>query len=854
MLSQQDKIGQAQPASAAGLGAGSSVVVEAAELTPENLAQFSKALRNSKRDARLAGLVPEQEEHRKSTLNLKTDTRPRPTKEAAAAAVKAYKSLTPDSPGVFPFESSTPLPADELFQGPGFLRNSLMEACERRDLVAVNNYLDSPALLEKIDDADLLGHTPLVIAIKAGHANIVHALLEAGANCNITDGQWRGPLIHAVLGGHFDIIQLLLAGDVQVNAQDEKAYSALMYAVLLLQPKAASRLLHAGADRLQVDRWGHTAYDLALSQLHKVKDPAQNREWADFLSCLDPKKDPRIEEIMATFPPASTDEALALQSRAVDDAIKRIRLGFLVEEIKSGAFGVTKGKKSKVTAGLLFAGVDVNARFSWEGSPLSALGLAMLLPPPELYSAWSYNSNLHVFAQLVRGAMSLNADIRIPDDYPDVEKRGLTPLHFLFSFMRHQQVANVATTLLKRGADINALDAQGVNPLLLLLRNLFQKDVLMQTYGFIFGYYRGGAYVPPRGDSFSGYVVHLYLDPADPSQLLYDVQEEDTEDGVILEGQALLERDLPLGIFQEIRSALSSRSDSRLTDTQKFAVLTATTLKGHTLSGYESLIQDLLIRGADPSHKDLHGESALKLVLEGCGLHAILVDPSVRSTPLLYAISEQDEAAVLQLIKKNASLALAAALSAPELTFTQVLGLIQEHAAEEPALAVFVNQTNLKGVSPLMLAVRRGYSREDGSIVDRSPYDALIKLLLAAGANPYQADPEGKTPYQLMPLGSVARLACNAKLGLEEVVSKHPFAFWKSPIVTVRQLGAEDVVPGSTTSSATARGEGYSVATPLKSNEAGRRSPPYGATDEAESDPLRRPLLEASPPAPPGNK
>ena len=55
------------------------------------------------------------------------------------------------------------------------------------------------------------GLTPLLFAVRQGHATAVTALVEAGADVNaVSAGDKTSPLLMAIINGHFDLAQYLI--------------------------------------------------------------------------------------------------------------------------------------------------------------------------------------------------------------------------------------------------------------------------------------------------------------------------------------------------------------------------------------------------------------------------------------------------------------------------------------------------------------------------------------------------------------------------------------------------------------------------------------------------------------------
>ena len=106
-------------------------------------------------------------------------------------------------------------------------------------------------LLEAGSDVDVKsqdGLTPLMGAVKMGHADVVKLLLDKGANVNATNQMDGTPLMVASEMGHADVVKLLLDRGASVNAQDKHGWSALMMASGKHHLPVVRELLSRGAD------------------------------------------------------------------------------------------------------------------------------------------------------------------------------------------------------------------------------------------------------------------------------------------------------------------------------------------------------------------------------------------------------------------------------------------------------------------------------------------------------------------------------------------------------------------------------------------------------------------------------
>jgi ankyrin repeat protein len=111
---------------------------------------------------------------------------------------------------------------------------SIFTACEKGDIDKVRQLIDAGGIdLEATEqfplligeDSDLVWEvkgkigdvlTPLVIAVKYNHQNIIELLLEKGANINTTKGKLT-PLMMAAKKGHYDLCKFLIEKGADVN-------------------------------------------------------------------------------------------------------------------------------------------------------------------------------------------------------------------------------------------------------------------------------------------------------------------------------------------------------------------------------------------------------------------------------------------------------------------------------------------------------------------------------------------------------------------------------------------------------------------------------------------------------------
>jgi len=136
----------------------------------------------------------------------------------------------------------------------------LMRATEQGDLAGVERAIAASAdvnawypHVNSFSD----GHTPLLVAARDNHEEIVRALLAAGANVRVEDWVFKGAPIHkATCNGNVGILKLLMAHpDIDLDVQGAtNGYSPLHDALWHGYTECAHLLIDAGA---RLDTRGH---------------------------------------------------------------------------------------------------------------------------------------------------------------------------------------------------------------------------------------------------------------------------------------------------------------------------------------------------------------------------------------------------------------------------------------------------------------------------------------------------------------------------------------------------------------------------------------------------------------------
>ena len=145
----------------------------------------------------------------------------------------------------------------------------IMKASFAGDIKCLNTLLKDELQLD-VNWQDSNGVTPLVLASREGHTEMVKILLDKDAQVNKQDKSSSSALMMASKQGHTEVVQLLLDHGAHVNIymQDEDGVSALMMACENGKTELAELLIKSGADVDMVSHTGESALTMACSKGH----------------------------------------------------------------------------------------------------------------------------------------------------------------------------------------------------------------------------------------------------------------------------------------------------------------------------------------------------------------------------------------------------------------------------------------------------------------------------------------------------------------------------------------------------------------------------------------------------------
>jgi len=80
------------------------------------------------------------------------------------------------------------------------------------------------------DTRDVHGRTPLCLAVKKNHADMIRLLVEAGADVNYKLSYGRTPIYQAIHYGSLDTVKLLIKLGANIAVQDNTGLTPYSYA------------------------------------------------------------------------------------------------------------------------------------------------------------------------------------------------------------------------------------------------------------------------------------------------------------------------------------------------------------------------------------------------------------------------------------------------------------------------------------------------------------------------------------------------------------------------------------------------------------------------------------------------
>ena len=306
--------------------------------------------------------------------------------------------------------------------------------------------------------------TPLHLASKNGHVNVVRFLLEHDGDVKAENQDGETPLHLASQEGHLEVAAILIKHGAIVTAQNKYGSNPLHLASRMGQVEVAGMLIEHGADVTTQDGNGSTPLHLTL-QRGQVELARMLIE--------------RGADVTAQDEYRSTPLHLALQGGRVEVVRMLIERG--ADITAQSMYGLTplhqtllKGQ-NEIAHILIERGADITARDEFWRTPLH---LALQKKPrkrvdthwpspPGTRTPYDKDWELPLLSALQRapGELAVMLIERGADVTAQTEN-GVTPLHLALEAGR----MNVAGMLIERGADVIAQSIYGTTPLHLALQ------------------------------------------------------------------------------------------------------------------------------------------------------------------------------------------------------------------------------------------------------------------------------------------------------------------------------------------------------------------------------------------------
>ena len=608
----------------------------------------------------------------------------------------------------------------------------------------------------KVDSHDSLGRTALMIAGLQGHAAIVAALLDAGAQAGLADSRGTTALMEAARSGSEAALKLIADHGPALDALDASGRSALIIACQSRQACEGTvrHLLLTGASRDLTAADGRRAVDFAAAagrwNIVALIDPDYPRP-ANMTDAPPIEVDPEsplhlldalrfehwniVENFSATIRDWSMDQRLQLFLELVEHESPAARSWLLGHGLQADATTAP----AAATFNMLLARLPATsaALIEWHAAGASPAGGNAIIRVSDALAA--AGANRQALEQLALAMIERGAEMFAGDD------DARTPLaHAVASGS-----LAVAQALLDRGVDPNSRDRQGRSPLFEALA--LPADV---ASGMIRALLLAGA--NPELTSASGETpLGLALARPEPElrhwlnwpQWKLPCRRVRPDD---------LSAAAAVGDIDAVEKLLGLGMSINAVDTQGASALLRACGCGHAV-----LAGRLLELGADAEHKAPSGATALSAavtarrdnVVATLLKHGVPVDQRLPAggTALMIATALGFPEIVALLLEHGAE------PNAQDERGTQALHAIGQFAFRSTettraqriielllARGANVNATNAVGQTPLLLLL--GASAEPGAVADQKHLLVLLRLLLHAGADVDVQDQRGVSP------------------------------------------------------------------------------------------------------------
>ena len=339
--------------------------------------------------------------------------------------------------------------------------NTVWHFVSKTGSVSVLNKLKSPA---KIDTPNEEGCTPLMIASRNGHKNIVEVLINKRTDANKVDKSGSTALHLAAEGGHIDIVERLTDATTNVAVKNNNGLTPLMIAsknghdqivqVLIQKKDGVNKDIGTDIDKGdKLDRTalhfaaaaGHTHIARSLIEAGAALNIPDNKGMTPLLTAANSSTSKAEEIVKALLKKA---EAKNIAKELLNKTSK--------DETTVLMLAASNGQQKTVDI-LIKAGADINAQRESDG--MTALMLA------------AYSDQEKIVADLIKAGARVNA-----------QRKGDGMTALMFAASNGQQ--KIVDELINAGAEVNGQrEKDGMTALMFAAYNGQQKvvDALLEA-------------------------------------------------------------------------------------------------------------------------------------------------------------------------------------------------------------------------------------------------------------------------------------------------------------------------------------------------------------------------------------
>jgi ankyrin repeat protein len=272
-----------------------------------------------------------------------------------------------------------------------------------------------------------IGAAPLIwIAAQRNQLGICKLLLNYGADPNAHANFGESAIFLAIVNGNEDLVRILIGSGANVNAENSNSVTPIFYAAKYGNPTVMDLLQESGAKIRHKDKRGNTILHFAVRGGH-----IETADWA--LRYFSPFAPRNIENLSPILTSVLEDDVLMFEHLLSHDEDTKMR----DTVVRESFICANKNDKGEIIRALITNHVSKSAL------------------PGETFGG--------LFEAADKGslrAMSAMIECGVDIDTPSAPSKW-TAMHFAVSNSRY----NMATLLLRLGADVGSRDANGRTPL-----------------------------------------------------------------------------------------------------------------------------------------------------------------------------------------------------------------------------------------------------------------------------------------------------------------------------------------------------------------------------------------------------